>query len=280
MPKKPEARTGPHAQAAKKAHAKGEATPRPRKAAGKRAGVVPLGAVTLAGAPLVYLNVPKSACTTIKNLMYFMDHGRFIDEPLDIHSHDGLLRSRERTAETQQLFDQRLRGRHLVFTFVRHPGKRAYSCFIEKIFNQSKYSFPKIRDYIAEHYDLRLPAPGAGYDLAMHRANFMAFLDFVRDNFAERTSVRVDAHWGRQSAILDHFQKYFYIDFIGRVEQFEPNFAHVASQFPLPHMPDLGTRFNEGPKPPYPYEAVADEAVEARLRRIYQRDYERLGYAD
>lgn len=241
---------------------------------------LPMGAFTLESAPLVYLNVPKSACTTIKNLMYHMDHGRFVDEPLDIHGRDDLLGSRLRTPEIQALFEQRLRGRHLVFTFVRHPGRRAYSCFIEKIMNQSKYSFPKVRDHIVEQYALRLPQPDVPYSLEAHRANFMAFLDFVEDNFAGRTPIRVDAHWGRQVAILNGFQKHFCIDFIGRVEQFESQFGWICQQFPSRHPPDITTRFNEGPKPPFPYEEVADEQVEARLRRLYRADYMRLGYAD
>lgn len=240
---------------------------------------VPAGAVTLERHALVYLNVPKSACTTIKNQMYFMEHGRYIDEPLDIHAHDGLLRSRESTPETLALFNAKLAQPHLAFTFVRHPGKRAYSCFGEKIFNQSKYSFPKIRDYIAEHYPLALPAAGdAGYTLAQHRANFLAFLDFVGDNFNGKTEIRTDAHWGRQSTILDHFQRFFYIDFIGRVEDFSRQFAYVVEQARPLNRPDLSVRFNEGPKPPYSYEEIATPEVEQRLRELYAEDYQRLGY--
>lgn len=247
---------------------------------GHRQAGVPAGAVTLNGVPLIYLNVPKSACTTIKNQLYFIEHGRYIEEPLDIHAFDGLLRSRERTPETQSLFGAKLARPHLVFTFVRHPGKRTYSCFSEKIFHQSKYSFPKVRDYIVANHGLRLPAAGeTGYTLEAHRANFMRFLDFVQANFARQTPVRVDAHWGRQSEILEHFQRYFLIDFIGRVENFESQFAYVLDQFPLPHRPDLGVRFNEGPKPPFSYEEIADATVEARLREIYADDYARLGYA-
>src|SRR5437762_833738 len=94
-----------------------------------RPGVVrvPQGALTLSNVPLIYLNMPKAACTTIKNQFFFMEHGRYVDEPLDIHSHDDLLYSRERTPERLQLFRSKLKQRHLVFTFVRHPGKRAYS---------------------------------------------------------------------------------------------------------------------------------------------------------
>lgn len=256
----------------------GGAGPGGRRAAQAPRGL-PAGAITLANHALIYLNVPKSACTTIKNQLYFVEHGRYIDEPLDIHAHDGLLRSRESTPENLALFNGKLSAPHMVFTFVRHPGKRAYSCFGEKIFNQSKYSFPKVRDYIAEKYKLALPEPGdASYDLARHRANFMCFLDFVADNFDGKTEIRTDAHWGRQSTIIEHFQRFFFVDFVGRVEDFERQFRFVLDQTPLRHRPDLGVRFNEGPKPPFSYEQIADAAVEARLREIYADDYFRLGY--
>lgn len=246
-----------------------------------RAPGLPAGAFTLANHPLIYLNVPKAACTTIKNQMYFMEHGRYIDEPLDIHAHqDGLLRSRQNTPEVQALFERRLRERHLVFTFVRHPGKRAYSCFSEKIVHESKYSFPKVRDFIVEKYGLALPAADdAGYDVERHRRNFLCFLDFVRDNFAGKTPVRMDAHWGRQSSILHHFQRFFFIDLIGRVESFESQFTGVLDQTPMQHRPDLGVRFNEGPKPPFSYAQIVDAEVAQRLHDLYKDDYDRLGYA-
>lgn len=257
---------------------RGPGGPRARAAQGPRS--LPAGAIALTSVPLIYLNVPKSACTTIKNQLYFMEHGRYIDEPLDIHAHDGLLRSRDNTPENLALFNGKLASPHQVFTFVRHPGKRAYSCFGEKIFNQSKYSFPKVRDYITEKYGLSLPATEADdYDLAKHRANFMCFLNFVADNFDGKTDIRTDAHWGRQSTILEQFQRFFFIDFIGRVEDFEQQFRFVVDRALPVHRPDLNVRFNEGPKPPFSYEQVADSVVEARLRQIYADDYFRLGYA-
>lgn len=251
------------------------------KPGGKGPGAVPSGAVTLANHGFVYLNVPKSACTTIKNQLYFVEHGCYVDEPLDIHREEGLLRSRESTPENLKLFKSKLRQKHFVFTFVRHPGRRAYSCFTEKIFFQSKYSFPKVRDYIVAEYGLELPeADDASYDLEAHRRNFNRFLDFVSDNFAHKTRIRIDAHWGKQVQIIKQFQRFFMVDFIGRVEQLDPHFNFVLDQLPLAHRPDLGVRFNEGPRPPFTYEQVVDATTEARLRQIYSEDYNRLGYAD
>lgn len=271
---------GPHKKpaglAAKKPAGAKAAAPKP---AGAGAVSLPAGAFTLSSRAVIYLNIPKSACTTIKNQLHFMEHGSYIDEPLDIHSHDGLLRSRDQTPENLALFKRRMAQPHFVFTFVRHPGRRAYSCFGEKIFHQSKHSFPKVRDYISAKYGLKLPAEGdTSYDLARHRQNFLCFLDFVADNFAGKTDLRVDAHWGRQTALLGQYQRFFLVDFIGRVEDFSRQFPFVVDQIAPTHRPDLDHRFNEGPKPPFSYEEVADEVVEARLRQIYAQDYQRLGY--
>lgn len=240
---------------------------------------IPAGAITIPSQALIYLNVPKSACTTIKNQLYFAEFGRYIDEPLDIHHNQDLWRSRDHSPAMVARFEAKLAQRHLVFTFVRHPGRRAYSCFGEKIFSAGNYSFPKVRDLIVAHYGLRLPAEGAPYSLEEHRRNFGCYLDFLTDNFAGRTTIRTDAHWGRQTQILAHFQRYFLIDYIGRVEQLGSQFAHVIGQLPLRHQPDLSQRFNEGPKPPFSYEEVVDAAMEERLRTLYRDDYLQLGYA-
>ena len=44
-----------------------------------------------ATAPLVYVNMPKSGCTTIKNLLYRIDSGSFLDDPLTIHGRPELM---------------------------------------------------------------------------------------------------------------------------------------------------------------------------------------------
>ena len=102
----------------------------------------PTGFWASATAPLVYANMPKSGCTTIKNLLYRIDSGAFLDDPLTIHGRPELMVHWKAQPEA---IERRLKT-DLVFTFVRHPLKRAYSCFNEKIHFRSIYSFGKARD--------------------------------------------------------------------------------------------------------------------------------------
>ena len=139
--------------------------------------------------------MPKSGCTTIKNVLHRLDGGAFIADPLTIHKRKDLLVRADREPEE---IARRL-GRDPVFTFVRHPLRRAYSCFSEKMHFQTPYSFPRVRATIAADYGGRFEtAPSA----ELHRENFKAFLRFARDSFEGRNAWRRDPHWCPQTMVL------------------------------------------------------------------------------
>lgn len=236
------------------------------------------GAFTIPSCPIIYLNIPKSACTTIKNVLYYMEHGEFFAEPLDIHATTKLLRSTAATPETENIFHQHLAARHTVFTFVRHPGRRCYSCFNEKIFFDGAHAFGKIRMQVINRYGMVAPIEGVDYTLQQHRKNFSRFLDFVADNHAGKTSVRTDAHWGVQTSMIREFQKSFVIDLIGRVESFSSQFASLIEKAGPVHMPPANAKFNEGPEPPFKYDQIIDDEISEKLKSIYFLDYRLLGY--
>ena len=124
---------------------------RPRPAAGARAAARPRGFLAPRSLPILYLNMPKSGCTTIKNVLQRLDDGAFIGDPLTIHKRKDLLLRGDGDPEE---IARRL-GRDPVFTFVRHPLKRAYSCFCEKVHFQTPYSFPRVRAALAHDYGAR-----------------------------------------------------------------------------------------------------------------------------
>src|SRR5688572_12325279 len=51
------------------------------------------GVIVCRNLPLIYLTIPKCACTTIKNLLYRLETGEVFAQPLAIHKmmRDGLL---------------------------------------------------------------------------------------------------------------------------------------------------------------------------------------------
>ncbi len=233
-------------------------------------GARPAGFLASVARPLIYINMPKSGCTTIKNLLVRLDTGAFIDDPLTIHGRKDLLVHWKIQPETVAA---RLKT-DFVFTFVRHPLKRSYSCFNEKIHFTSIYSFGKVRQYIAKNYGARFEdAPS----LELHRENFKRFLRFSQDSVDRTNDMRRDPHWSPQSVVLAGSDRWRRPDFIGKVERFDAGMdavlglAGVARDFETPRM-------NEGPPPPWRYEEVIDDEIRAMGAKLFADDLRNFGY--
>jgi len=141
---------------------------------------------------------------------------------------------------------------------------------------------PQVRQLLERRYAFDLPSEPeeiAGLSAERVANGFAQFLRFVRDNAAERTEMKKDAHWMPQSYILKRYLQQFLPDFIGRVETFGRDFAYVLQHYTGPHVPDAAAKFNEGPTPPHRFEAVADAEARTLLVDIYGADYELFGYA-
>ena len=231
----------------------------------------PLGFLASRAKPIVYLNVPKSGCTTIKNILQRLDSGEFLADPLTIHSRSDLLL---RAAREPDAISERL-GRDVVFTFVRHPMRRSYSCFNEKIHFQGKYSFGRARTAIERNYGARFSDIPS---LEQHRANFKCFLRFAWDSFRGTNGWRRDPHWCPQSMVLRNAQKWRMLDFIGRVERFDEHLsvalglAGISYDFDVPRM-------NEGPKPPFPYDDIMDDELRSMGQAFFKGDLRNFGYS-
>ena len=55
------------------------------------------------GRKLLYLNMPKSACTTIKNSLYFMESGVWLEDPLTVHALNEPLEKFERDQDPERV---------------------------------------------------------------------------------------------------------------------------------------------------------------------------------
>ena len=214
----------------------------------------PAGFWASATTPLVYVNMPKSGCTTIKNLLYRIDSGAFLDDPLTIHGRPELMVHWKAQPEA---IERRLKT-DIVFTFVRHPLKRAYSCFDEKIHFTSIYGFGKVRSFIAAGYGAEfVDAPS----LELHRENFKALPALLRRSRSTRRTACAATRTGARSRwcspARDRWRR---PDVIGKVERFDAGMdavlalAGVTRDFETPRM-------NEGPPPPWRYEEVVDDEI-------------------
>ena len=145
---------------------------------------------------MVYLNMPKAACTTLKNYIFFLDYKRYYPVPLDIHKYSDelLLTFDSNKSELYEKFKS-----SIVFTFVRHPMRRAYSFFNEKILHDSKYAFKDVRGVLVDRYGADF---SSDENIEVIRDNFIKFLKFVKDVKENRIQFRKDFHWMPQAYIL------------------------------------------------------------------------------
>ena len=231
--------------------------------------------------PLAYLNMPKSACSTIKNILYFLETGDWYSDPLAIHRHlkEGgpLLRGKKLVDHRQS---HHLQRPYVAFTFVRHPGRRAYSAFIDKIWSQHPYSFPVIQQYMRDERGVRLADNLPNPTVDDVRAAFSAFLEFAVDNLAHKTPFPSNPHCQVQFQRLRGTAAREHLAFIGRVESFAIDMAALLQMAGCRLDPAevVSKRFNEGPPPPFSYDQVVDDAINDKLKAIYRLDYTAFGY--
>lgn len=239
------------------------------------------GLIATSALPLAYLNMPKAACSTIKNILYYLETGSWFSDPLGIHRHiqqgSTLLRG---SAFAQHRDKNTLQRPYITFTFVRHPGRRAYSAFIEKIWFNHSYSFPRIRCFLQDVMSMVVDGSAEEPSLPVVRSAFSLFLDFVLDNLAGKSPFPPDPHWASQYSRLRNFRPADNISFVGRVESFRQDMtALLLMASYAEHTADLvDKRFNEGPPPPFAYEEVLDAAIAEKLLTIYKSDYSAFGY--
>jgi LPS sulfotransferase NodH len=172
---------------------------------------------------------------------------------------------------------------HRSFTVLRHPLARAHVAFCEKILPMRSTSFPEIRQTLRKVHKLPLPdyAPvpetDKRYGMAEHRAAFLSFLKFLKNNLSAQTAVRVDPAWASQLSLLQGFADFSLPDFIVREDRIQQDLAVLANLVGHKVMPGLPAQTD-----PYAdrLAAIYDAEVEAAARAACGRDYTAFGFAD
>lgn len=229
---------------------------------------------------VAYRVVPKCACSTVGQILYFSDHGRYFDG--DIHdAHTGLhkwgLESSRPLIETA-VFDPQIP----VFTCVRNPYNRILSAFFDKICgiqrNGQRYRgnlVPKVM----QTYGVEVEGD---FDQI---ASFRRFLLFARDTIRFRKPMDPDIHWAPQAdhvaTLIANGGRY---DRIIHTEEFTPGMEGLLDSIAPPHTVDLTAvpRFNEsaahGPKRAYPVADYFDDLAHHLMWDIYRRDFDLFRY--
>jgi hypothetical protein len=234
---------------------------------------------------MVYRVVPKCACSTIGQIMFHSDHGRFFDG--DIHDSTAGLHKWAQ-AESQPLIEANVKGhKSFAFTCVRNPYSRILSSFFDKIAgiqrNGKRYR-GNLVPMLAQKYGIDVGSPENGFEFDQI-ASFRRFLLFARDTIRWRRPMEPDIHWSAMSGHIATFivngGRYDHILF---TERFDEGMQAVLDRVQTPVPVDLAAipKFNEseghGPKRAHPVSAYFDDLSRHLIWEIYKRDLQLFRY--
>ncbi|SLN17536.1 Sulfotransferase family protein [Roseivivax jejudonensis] len=234
---------------------------------------------------MVYRVVPKCACSTIGQIMYYSDHGRFFEG--DIHDATGGLH-KWAIEDSQAAIRANVKTRSsYAFTCVRNPYTRVLSSFFDKICgiqrNGKRYR-GNLVPLLIQKYGIEVGGPDGREEFDQIKS-FRRFLLFVRDTIRWRRPMEPDIHWSSMSGHISTFivngGRYNHIFW---TERFNDGMQEVLNAVQTPQAIDLGAipRFNEseghGPKRAHPVEAYFDDLAMHLVKEIYWRDFELFRY--
>ena len=229
---------------------------------------------------VVYRVVPKCACSTIGQIMYYSDHGEFFDG--DIHDATGGIHKWAIEA-SQPVIEANVRAhRSYAFTCVRNPYTRILSSFFDKICgiqrNGKRYR-GNLVPLLIQKYGIEVEGD---FDQIK---SFRRFLLFARDTIRWRKPMDPDIHW---SAMSGHVSTFIVnggtYDNIFFTEKFNEGMQSVLDAIETKHPVDLAKipRFNEseghGPKRAHPVEDYFDDLSMHLMWEMYSRDFKLFKY--
>lgn len=234
---------------------------------------------------MIYRVVPKCACSTIGQIMFYSDHGRFFDG--DIHdSTEGLHKWSQ--DDSQKLIESSVLGHETpTFTCVRNPYARILSSFFDKIAgiqrNGRRYRGNLVPQLI-QRYGIDVGSPENGFEFDQV-ASFRRFLLFARDTIRWRRPMEPDIHWSAMSGHIGTFiangGRYSRIFF---TERFNEGMQQVLESSSTPNSIELNAvpRFNEseghGPKRAHKVSDYFDDLSRHLIWEIYKDDFELFRY--
>lgn len=231
----------------------------------RRGAAVP-GYVAAAHAPLLYMPIRSGPDAAIRAWLAALD---------------GVTKDALRTRLDQKALRDWMRHSpgHRRFTVLRHPVARAHAAFCHKILIKGPGCYRDIRRTLRNFHKLPIPGrlPDTGYDLAAHRAAFLAFLTFLKANLSGQTAIRVDPHWCSQAATVEGMAQFAAPDMILREDELPdtlPLLARQAGHATPPPVPGAA------PDIPFALSQVYDAEVEHRARAAYRRDYRLFGFGN
>lgn len=215
-----------------------------------RRGELALRSVWFPRLTAIYLPVPKTAGSTILSTLVAADGSPHLVGIVD-HNTDEARHLMSAEYDLRGFWHALHNPSWFRFAFVRNPYPRAVSGYLDKIASGRKPRFAKW---------LGLPPD-------------VSFLDFLR-RISEQDVDAMNRHWRPQSALVSPKVK---LDFLGRFEQFNEDFAKVLDRLGIDSKIVREKR---------EHQTSADSRLDligveekALIDRIYHDDFERFGYS-
>jgi LPS sulfotransferase NodH len=187
---------------------------------------------------------------------------------------DGLLRGLGQKELRQWMHDH---PGHRSFSVLRHPVLRAYDSFCRFVLSDHAPHYAQARRILRNRYRLPIPveAPGPDWDESSQRTAFVAFLDFLKVHLAGQTSLRVDAAWATQSALLQAMSQVATPHHLIREPELIQSLGDLTRALGIGGGPAVVAAASPLP---IPLERIYDDQIETAAQRAYRRDYLNLGF--
>lgn len=204
----------------------------------------------------VYVANPKAACSTLKLILSKAETNDpdFTPESLHHRKHLPLLTPNKlKKREQAALFD----GSYYLFSFVRHPFKRALSAYTDKILGNRKQK----REI--------LEAMGKAEEKLSYPISFDDFVAVISD----QDPATLNPHWRPQH--LNLAIDLIAYDFIGHLENFNADLAQVRAQLKLP---DFGIPHKNRKSHKASATQVISPETRLKLGALYADDLQSFSY--
>jgi len=205
----------------------------------------------------VYVANPKAACSTLKLILSKAERNDpdFTPQSLHHRKHLPLLTPNKLTEKEQHgLFD----GSSYVFSFVRHPFKRAMSAYTDKILGNKQQK----REI--------LEALGKQDEKNNYPVSFADFIAVISD----QDPATLNPHWRPQH--LNLATDLIRYDFIGRLESFDADMAQVRARLQLPY---FGTPHKNRKSHQAPVIQTVSPETRSKLETLYANDLQVFSYS-
>ena len=229
---------------------------------------------------LAYKVVPKAGCTSVGQVMNFMDCGKFFEGNVH-HMSSSVMKwgCQEDRKEMKRILTE---GSPVWFTIVRNPYTRLLSAFADKIFGYQNRGGRYRGGDIHKHLEKLGLTWGPKSNIV---SNFRIFLNLVASTIEQRKPMGPDSHWRPQHRLLRANAKLnpqFQFHHVGHIETFRSDMETVIQKSGIhqQNLPANIPRENSTSIPAIPVSEFFGPNEVAIMRRVFAADFEFLGYSD